>query len=197
MSLVKLKKILAITVAALQIPFIALWMITYDAIKLASHRLEVRSDGGYELVLRSDLLGKAILAYLPIVFLFLACLVLSVWGLILLLKRKGHMGRLGICLYGTSLVACGVLMVAFSFSVIPQGSEYMNSLRVWMFCREYLNFDLTLRQLNLILCVMKYGLFGLHIAASGVLCGQGIVDLVRRKKIPLVTDDALYAIKPL
>ena len=37
MSLVKLKKALAITVAALQIPFIALWMITYDAIKLASH----------------------------------------------------------------------------------------------------------------------------------------------------------------
>ena len=73
-------------------------------------------------------------------------------------------------------------MVAFSFSVIPQGSEYMNSLRVWMFCREYLNSDLTLRQLNLILRVMKYGLFGLHIAASGVLCGLGIADFAKKRR---------------
>lgn len=179
---IKLKKALAITAVVLQLPFMMLWLITYDAIKLASHKLEVRPDGGYELVLKSDLLGKAILAYLPVIFAFLACLVLSVWGLILMLKRKGNMGVLGICLHAASLVACGILLVAFSFSVIPQGSEYMNSLSVWMFCREYLKFDLTLRQLNLILRVMKYGFFGLSMAVSGALCGLGIADSVKKRR---------------
>lgn len=193
----KLKKALAIAAVALQLPFMMLWLITYDAIKLAAHRLEVRPDGGYELVLKSDLLVRAILAYLPVIFAFLACLALSVWGLILMLKRKGNMEFLGICLHAAALVAGGFLLAAFSFSIIPQGSEYMNSLSVWMFCREYLKFDLTLRQLNLILRMIKYGIFGLFMVVNGVLCGLGIADLGRRKKAPSITDDMLYEIKPL
>ena len=193
-----LKKALAIAAVALQLPLLWLWMITYDAIRLAGYKLDVRPDGGYEFVLRSDLLGKAILSYLPVIVALLVCLVSSVWGLILFAKRKGEMGILGVCLNAASLVACAVLAVAFSCSVIPQGTEYMTGLRVWSFCRENLGLDCTLRQMNLLWGVVKYGVFGLYLAASGTLCGLGIADVVRsRTAPPLSGDDLLYTIQPL
>ena len=92
MSLVKLKKALAITVAALQIPLLMLWKIILDSLMGGSSLVGIKVDplGNrvYESVFKWELFWKSLGIHLPILLALTACLVLSVTGLISVLRKK-------------------------------------------------------------------------------------------------------------
>ncbi len=195
MPLVKLKKALAIALAALQIPLLWLWKITYDAIELDSHVLDV-IDGSYCMVFKWEQFGSAILLYLPVILSLLVCLVLSVLGMIIILRKKS-MGLTTVCFYAVTMVACGVLWYAFSRPYIIVGLDHVNFFEL---CEFTLFRTLGLSSVDMFyrLQTIKFIFLGLHMAGSGALCALGIVDLVRRKKTPSATEDeALYEVKPL
>ncbi|MBQ2255206.1 MAG: hypothetical protein II325_08655 [Clostridia bacterium] len=191
----KLKKALAIALTALQIPLLWFWKITFDAIDLESHTMEVTPGGGFALVFKWEKLGSAILMYLPVILSLLACLILSVLGMITILRKK-KMGIPTVCFYAVTAVACGLLWYAFSRPYIIVGLDHVNFVEL---CEYNLFRTLGLPSADLFYRFrpIKFIVLGLHIAVSGALCGLGIVDLVRRKKAPPVTDDPLYEIKPL
>ena len=191
----KLKKALAIALTALQIPLLWFWKITFDAIDLESHTMEVTPGGGFALVFKWEKLGSAILMYLPVILSLLACLILSVLGMITILRKK-KMGIPTVCFYAVTVVACGLLWYAFSRPYIIVGLDHVNFIEL---CEYSLLRTLGLPSADLFyrLRPIKFIVLGLHIAVSGTLCALGIVDLVRRKKAPPVTDDPLYEIKPL
>jgi hypothetical protein len=89
-----------------------------------------------------------------------------------------------------------MLWYAFSRPYIIVGLDHVNFIEL---CEYNLLRTLGLPSADLFyrLRPIKFIVLGLHIAVSGALCGLGIVDLVRRKKAPPVTDDPLYEIKPL
>ena len=191
----KLKKALAIALTALQIPLLWFWKITFDAIDLESLTMEVTPGGGFALVFKWEKLGSAILMYLPVILSLLACLILSVLGMITILRKK-KMGIPTVCFYAVTAAACGLLWYAFSRPYIIVGLDHVNFIEL---CEYSLLRTLGLPSADLFyrLQPIKFIFLGLYIAVSGALCGLGIVDLVRRKKAPPVTDDPLYEIKPL
>lgn len=191
----KLQKALAIALTALQIPLLWFWKITFDAIDLESLTMEVTPGGGFALVFKWEKLGSAILMYLPVILSLLACLILSVLGMITILRKK-KMGIPTVCFYAVTVVACGLLWYAFSRPYIIVGLDHVNFIEL---CEYNLLRTLGLPSADLFyrLQPIKFIFLGLHIAVSGTLCGLGIADLVRRKKAPPVTDDPLYEIKPL
>ena len=192
----KLKKVLAIILTALQIPLLWLWKITYDAIELDSHTMEVTPDGGFALVFKWEQFGSAVLLYLPVILSLVACLVLSVLGMITILRKK-KMGIPTVCFYAVTMVACGVLWYAFSRPYIIVGLDHVNFVEL---CEYTLLRTLGLPSVDMFyrLQPIKFIFLGLHIAVSTTLCGLGIADLVRRKKTPSATEDeVLYEVKPL
>lgn len=190
----KLKKALAIALTALQIPLLWFWKITFDAIDLESHVLDVM-DGKYYMAFKWEKFGSAILMYLPVILSLLSCLALSVLGMITILRKK-KMGIPTVCFYAVTAAACGMLWYAFSRPYIIVGLDHVNFIEL---CEYNLLRTLGLPSADLFyrLQPIKFIFLGLHIAVSGTLCGLGIADLVGRKKIPSVTDDMLYEIKPL
>ena len=193
MPLVKLKKALAIAAVALQIPLLLLWKITYDAIELESHVVELVDDR-YAMVFKWDLLGSAVLTYLPVILSRLACLALSVLGMIFILR--GRSGIPTVCFYAVTMVACGLLWYAFSRPYIIVGLDHVNFFELceYSFYRSFVEYAADMLSW---LRSIKFIFLGLHIVVSGTLCGLGIADLGRRKKAPSITDDRLYEIKPL
>ena len=117
MSLVKLKKALTITVAALQIPLLMLWKIILDSIMGGSSLVQLKVDplGNrvYESVFKWELFWKSFGIHLPILLALTACLVLSVLGLISVLRRK-RVRVPTICFYAVTFLACGFLCFAFA-----------------------------------------------------------------------------------
>ncbi len=172
----KLKKAFAIALVALQIPMLMLWKITCDAVKLACHELEIMPGGGYTLAFQEELLIGAIVAYLPLALSLLACFVLSVWSLILLIKRKGYVGIVGISLNAVSLVACGFVLYAFA------AHSYMFNLSEFMSFRYFMGSELNLTPIILFWQAIKYIFLGLHMAANAALCGLEIVELMLPKR---------------
>ncbi len=186
----KLKKTLAIALVALQIPMLMLWKITYDAVKLACHELEIMPGGGYTLAFQEELLIGAIVAYLPLILSLLACFVLSVWSLILLIKRKGYVGIVGISLNAVSLVACGFVLYAFAtHSYISEGQEYLFDLSEFMSFRYFMGSELDLCSMLPLWTAMKYIVLGLHLTGNAVLCGLGIAELVMKKTTPPAVEE--------
>lgn len=173
----KLKKAFAIALVVLQIPMLMLWKITYDAVKLACHELEITPGGGYTLAFQEELLGRAIVTYLPAILSLLACFALSVLSLILLIKRKGDMGIMGICFNAVSLAACGVLICFFAFSFDLHG----NNLGEYMFFRYFMGSELNLIRVIPFWQAIKYIVLGLHLTGHAVLCSLRIAELMRPK----------------
>jgi hypothetical protein len=182
MSPVKLKKALAVAVAALQVPLLMLWKITYDALSMASQAIEQGEDGGYTAVFKADLFGSALLRYSPAILALLACVVLSIVGLVVVFKGKGSMNPATICVYGVTVIACGVLILVFS---CPNPNP-VHSLRLseFMFFRYFMGMELNITAIFPLLQAIKYFLLGLCAAGSGILCGLGIADLSGRRKAP-------------
>ena len=197
MSLVKLKKALAITVAALQIPLLMLWKISLDSIRGGSSVVDLRVDplGNhvFELVFKWDLFWESLGLHLPILLALTACFVLSVLGLISVLRRK-RVTVPTICFYAVTFLACGFLCFAFARPAAILGTDkgYMLMTYELVFFRYFggmeLRFDISLFPL---LRAIKFLLLGLCITASGVLCGLGIVEAVQKKKAPSLMTEAV------
>ncbi|MBE6558650.1 MAG: hypothetical protein E7661_06550 [Ruminococcaceae bacterium] len=186
----KSAKALAITLVALQVPLLMLWKITYDAVKLSGQRMKVSQDGRYELVFEKELLGKAIVEYLPMILALLGCLALSVLTLIFVMKRKGAMGIVGVCFCGVLLVASVGLVSAFSQPSIIPGQDHVNYLTLceFMFYRYFGGMELPITRVFPLLQAIKFVFLGLHMTVSGVLGGLGIAELVSKRKASEATE---------
>lgn len=179
----KLQKALAITLTALQIPLLMLWRFLYDAVKAEACRVEKTADG-YVLVFKWELFDGVLLGYLPIILSLVAGLVLSVAGMIFLLKRKGYMNLTLVCFYAILMIAGGVLIFAFSRPDIMAGN--INNLGVseytfYRYAGEPISFD-TMEWLFPLLRSVKFVLLGLQMAGSGTLCGLGIADFAKKRR---------------
>ena len=195
MSYIKLKKALAITAAALQIPLLMLWKIILDSLMGGSSLVQLKVDPLGNRVLESvfkwELFWKSFGIHLPVLLALTACFVLSVLGLISVLRRN-RVTVPTICFYAVTFLACGFLCFAFARPAAILGTDkgYMLMTYELVFFRYFggmeLRFDISLFPL---LRAIKYLLLGLCMAASGALCGLGIAEAVRKKKAPpLVTE---------
>ena len=195
MSIVKLKKALAITVAALQIPLLMLWKIILDSLMGGSSFVKIKVDplGNrvFESVFKWGLFWESFGIHLPILLALTACFVLSVLGLISVLRKKRVIVPT-ICFYAVTFLACGFLCFAFArpAAILGPDKGYMLKPYELVFFRYFggmeLRFDISLFPL---LRAIKFLLLGLHMAASGALCGLGIAEAVQKKKAPpLVTE---------
>ena len=195
MSLVKLKKALAIAVAALQIPLLMLWAIIVNTLRLSCHRLEASTkpngDIAYELVFKEEIFRSELPAFLPFFLALAACLVLSVVGLIAVLRKK-RVTVTTACLYAVATLICGFLWFAFARPSAIVG--YLNSTNLFLIELEYFQRigGMGLPGTDLLFSFVKsikFLLLGLCLAASGALCGLGIAEAVQKKKAPpLVTE---------
>lgn len=197
MSLVKLKKALAITVAALQIPLLMLWAIIVNTLRLSCHRLEASTkpngDIAYELVFKEEIFRSELPAFLPFFLALAACLVLSVVGLIAVLRKKRVTVTMA-CLYTVATLICGFLWFAFARPSAIVG--YLNSTNLFLIELEYFQRigGMGLPGTDLLFSFVKsikFLLLGLCMAASGVLCGLGITEAVQKKKAPPLVTEAV------
>ena len=115
----KLLKVLAIVVAALQIPLLMLWNITIDAFRTSASEIKF-TEGGYDLVFQWDKVGNAILSYFPILLALAVCLVMTVLGLIFILRQK-RATLPTVCFYAITVFSCGFLYLAFAAPAIIVG----------------------------------------------------------------------------
>ena len=197
MSLVKLKKALAITVAALQIPLLMLWAIIVNTLRLSCHRLEASTkpngDIAYELVFKEEIFRSELPAFLPFFLALAACLVLSVVGLIAVLRKK-RVTVTTACLYAVATLICGFLWFAFARPSAIVG--YLNSTNLFLIELEYFQRigGMGLPGTDLLFSFVKsikFLLLGLCMAVSGALCGLGIAEAVRKKKAPPLVTEAV------
>ena len=197
MSLVKLKKALAITVAALQIPLLMLWAIIVNTLRLSCHRLEASTkpngDIAYELVFKEEIFRSELPAFLPFFLALAACLVLSVVGLIAVLRKK-RVTVTTACLYAVATLICGFLWFAFARPSAIVG--YLNSTNLFLIELEYFQRigGMGLPGTDLLFSFVKsikFLLLDLCMAASGALCGLGIAEAVRKKKAPPLVTEAV------
>lgn len=186
---------LAITVAALQIPLLMLWKIILDSLRggssMVRYRVDPLGNQVYELVFKWELFWESLGIHLPILLALTACFVLSVPGLISVLRKK-RVTIPTICFYAVTFLACGFLCFAFArpAAILGMDKGYMLKTHELVFFRYFggmeLRFDISLFPL---LQGIKFLLLGLCMAASGALCGLGIAEAVRKKKAPpLVTE---------
>ena len=197
MSYIKLKKALAITVAALQIPLLMLWAIIVNTLRLSCHRLEASTkpngDIAYELVFKEEIFRSELPAFLPFFLALAACLVLSVVGLIAVLRKK-RVTVTTACLYAVATLICGFLWFAFARPSAIVG--YLNSTNLFLIELEYFQriCGMGLPGTDLLFSFVKsikFLLLGLCMAASGVLCGLGIAEAVRKKKAPPLVNETV------
>ena len=186
----KWTRALAITVAALQIPLLMLWKIILDSLMGGSSLVQLKIDplGNrvFESVFKWELFWKSLGIHLPVLLALTACVVLSVLGLISVLRKK-RVTVPAICFYAVTFLACGFLCFAFARPAAILGTDkgYMLMSYELVFFRYFggmeLRFDLSLFPL---LRAIKYLLLGLHMVAGGVLCGLGIADKIKRQNAP-------------
>ena len=133
-----------------------------------------------------ELFWKSLGIHLPILLALTACFVLSVLGLISVLRKK-RVTVPTICFYAVTFLACGFLCFAFARPAAILGTDkgYMLMTYELVFFRYFggmeLRFDISLFPL---LRAIKYLLLGLHMVACGVLCGLGVADKFKRRNAP-------------
>ena len=186
----KLTRALAIAVAVLQIPLLMLWKIILRSIENSSGEAKVNIDPlgnyTYELVFQWEKFIAALLIHFPFLLALTACFVLAVVGLISVFRQKRVTVPM-ICFYAVTCLACGFLCIAFArpAAILGSAKGYMLMTYELTFFRYFggmeLRFDISLFSL---LKLIKYVLLGLMMVGSGVLCGLGLADMIRRRKAP-------------
>ena len=191
----KILTILSATAAALQIPLLMLWKIILDSLMGGSTLIQLKVDPSgnrvFESVFKWELFRASLMIHLPILLALTACFILSGLGLVSVLRKK-RVTVPTVCFYGVTVLACGFLCFAFARPTAILGTDkgYMLMTYELVFFRYFggmeLRFDISLFPL---LRAIKFILLGLHMAASGALCGLGIAEAVQKKKAPpLVTE---------
>lgn len=192
----KFPQVLAIIVAALQIPLVMLWIITVDAFKTSAGEIKYLENSGYDLVFTWDKFGSAILSYGPILLALTACLVLAVMGLIVILRKK-HMTLLTVCFYAVTVLACGFLCLAFAAPsiIVGEGNAYTLMLSEYVFYRYFGGMELHIIDIFPLLQIIKFFFLGLLMVGSGALCAFGFVDLMCNKAKPEPLESEIYEIE--
>ncbi len=183
---IKCKRGLAVAAAALQVPMLALWMMVYNAVKADCHTLETNKDGGFILVFDASKVVGALLVYSPVILPLIACMVLSIVGLVWVLKGKHTAGLASVFLYGGMILACGLLAYGFSQpAAVVDAGQYINNLLLseFMFYRYPFGMDIRYPVIDIfpLLQAVKYILTGALAAVSGILCVGGIVEYRKRR----------------
>lgn len=189
----KLLKVLAIVVAALQIPLLMLWNITIDAFRTSASEIKF-TEGGYDLVFQWDKVGNAILSYFPILLALAVCLVMTVLGLIFILRQK-RATLPTVCFYAITVFSCGFLYLAFAAPAIIVGEANAPTLMLseFIFFRYFGGMELRIvSDIFPLLETIKFFFLGLLMAGSVSLCGLGIADLIHPKAAPAPRDPELH-----
>ena len=182
----KLLKVLAIVVAALQIPLLMLWKITLDAFKRNSSEIKYTTDGGFDLVFQGDKVASALVSFGPILLTLMACLVLSVLGLICILRKKQATVP-AVCFYALTALSCGFLCLAFAAPIIIVGeaNAQMLMLSEFMFYRYFAGMEWhAVGDIFPMLETIKFFFLGLLATGSEALFALGIVDLLGQRATP-------------
>ena len=177
----KWTRTLAIAMVILQIPLFMLWDITYQAVRAAASRLVI-INSSMQLKFEWALLGKVLLAYLPVILALTACLVLPIVGMISILSKK-RMGVPTVCVYAVTVLAAGYLCLALFV-----GGYTGLTTQEYMFFRYFAEMNLPITDIFPLLQSLKYVFLGLLMAGSGVLCGLGIAGLKGKKKESSVSE---------
>ena len=180
----KWQRALSIVAVAFQIPLLWLWRITYDAVRLSAHRLEMMDDGRIELVFRWELLGIALLDYLPVVLPLVACLVLPVVGAVSAFRRKPTYtpgGMRTVCCYAVAFAAAAVLLNVFSLDYMWWEQGRMNSLYL---CEYTLLRNLGRAFLPAIpvFMALKFAFLALYGTTCAALCGLELRGMTQRRR---------------
>lgn len=184
----KWMKAMAIAAAALQIPLLMLWKIMVDTVRSCSSELMVTHDSSgetaFELVFQWENFWEMFPYFLPALLALAECFVLSVVGLVLVLRQK-RVTVTTACFYGVTFLACGFLCLAFARPASVLGTEIAPkiTLHEFVFYRYFCGLEW---RFNVdwfpLLETIKFVFLGLHMAACGVLCGLGIADLIKSRK---------------
>ena len=178
---------LAITAVALQIPMLMLWKITVETVISCSCGLEVYTDsaGGmaYELTFQWEKLGGVLLHFLPILLSLAACLILSVLGLVSVLRQK-RVTVPTLCFYAVTVLVCGFLWAAFArpSAIVGLDNGFNLETQEYMFYRYFAGMEWDVLDVYPLLECIKFLLLGLLMAVSGALCALGITAQVRRRR---------------
>jgi hypothetical protein len=191
----KIKKGLAIAAVALQVPMLALWKIVYDSARITCHALTVM-DGGFVLKFDISRLLPTLLTYLPLILPLAACMVLSIWGLVRVLKGNG-LTPATLCLYGGVAVACQILVFMFAntlllgnfgqwtYHLFGIDAIYVHSLLTceFTFYRYPFGFEPSYSLIDVweYVSLIKYVLLEGLAAVSAILCIGGIAELCGKK----------------
>ena len=198
-TLRKILKIFAIIVAALQIPLLMLWKITFDAFKSSSSEIKYTPDGGFDLIFTWDKVASTLLSYGPIFLALTACLVLSVLGLIFILRKK-HVTIPTVCFYAVTALSCGFLCLVFVAPAIIVGEANADKLLLseFMFYRYFGGMGwLAVGDIFPLLETIKFFFLGLLSMGSEALCVLGIIDLLVQRATPMpVNAEACEALEP-
>ena len=167
-----------------------LWKIILDSLMGGSTLIQLKVDPSgnrvFESVFKWELFRASLMIHLPILLALTACFVLSVLGLISVLRKK-RVTVPTVCFYGVTVLACGFLWFAFArpSAILGIDKGYMLMTYELTFFRYFggleLRFDISLFSL---LRLIKYLLLGLCMAACGALCGLGIADQRKRENAP-------------
>lgn len=198
----KILTLLSVTVAALQIPLLMLWTIAVDTMITCSCGLIATHDPSgkstFELAFQWEKFWEVFPSFLPIFLALTACFVLSVVGLITVLRKK-QVTVPTICFYGVTVLACGFLCFAFARPATVLGTEIAHQLTLheFMFYRYFCGLEWRFNVDRFpLLEAIKFILLGLHMAGSGALCGLGIADRIRRRRAtPAPMEPELYELK--
>lgn len=180
---VKWKKVLSIAQVALQIPMLALWWMVYNAAYVTCHTLQTNQDGGFILSFDPSKLPRTLMIFAPLILPLVACMLLSIWGMVRILKGKHTTGFSTALLYGGILLACGLLVFGFSQpAAVGEFGQYINHLTTseYMFYRYPFGLEIRYDLISSIwpfLQSIKYVLLGALAAVSCVLCVDGITKL--------------------
>ena len=184
----KIQKGLAIAAVVLQVPMLALWTMVASAVYAASCGITTNENGGFILALMPAKIGRSLLVHMPVILPLIACMVLSIWGLVRFLKGKHEAGRTTICLYGGVVAACVLIAIGFSqpMGVGPSG-EYHNHLVLteYSFFRYPFGLDpkydsRRFSEIWPLVRLIKYLLLGALAGVSGTLCGLSVMEMRRR-----------------
>ena len=189
----KWKKVLSIAQVALQIPMLALWWIVYNTVMMTCHALQRLENGGLTLTFDPSKILCALLVYAPLILPLVACMVLSIWGLVWVLKGNCATGLAPVFLYGGLVLACSVLIFGFSrpsavyaygqiiHNLFGNETTYCGDLLLseFMFYRYPLGLDIRYDLIDIfpLMRSIKYILLGLQMAVCGTLCATGILKL--------------------
>lgn len=135
----KTTKIFAILLVAWQVPMAYLWYLTYEAVKLYCHKLEM-SGNYYSINFKSELVGQVLWQNAAIILALVACFVLPLLCMIFLLRKKCEFSIPVMGMLGASILICFFVVYWFNR---PYALPELDNTNYYTLC-EFMFFRYTL-----------------------------------------------------